>query len=405
MSTTVIASLDDVHAIALSRMDGNARSYYESGAVDEKTLARNRSDFDRYLLRPRVLRDVADIDLQTTILGERVAWPVAFAPSAMHGLVHQEAELGTATAAKKTGTLMTLSTYSNTSLEDVIGVKIKDASSSTTPPSPFWLQLYVHQDRKISESLIKRAREAGYKALVLTVDAPVLGRRLSDLKIKFSMPSHLKLGNFSEGQRVMTQSQRNAQRAAAVAEKTTNDGSSNYPNDGEKPDSGLTWTDLAWLRRTAAPMKVVLKGIMTREDARLACEHGVDAIWVSNHGGRQLDSCASTICVLKEVVDEVRAFDGANKPEVYMDSGVRRGTDVVKALALGARAVFIGRPVLWGLAYDGARGVEEVVRVLKEETANAMALCGIRSVGELGSGTEAVVSDDWAAGAVGSSRL
>ncbi|KAJ3116119.1 hypothetical protein HK100_001151 [Physocladia obscura] len=361
------ASLDDIEALALSRMDRNTRHYYESGAIDEKTMAANRADFDRFLLRPRVLRNVSNIDLSTTVLSCRVAWPVAFAPSAMHGLAHPDAELGSAAAAKNTNTLMTLSSYSTTTLEDVIA-----APSKNIRETPFWLQLYVHTDRTISETLLKRAEAAGYKALALTVDAPVLGRRLNDLRFKFAMPKHLKLKNFAPEQGVMTASERNANPDASRSQK------------GSKADAALTWRDIAWLRGVTT-MKIVLKGIMTPEDAILACEYGVDGIIVSNHGGRQLDSSPSSISVLEEIVAVVDSFpgNGKAKPEVYMDGGIRRGTDVVKALALGAKVVFIGRPVLYGLAVGGSAGVEAVVSVLTEEIKVAMALCGVTNIEQL----------------------
>ncbi|ORY43163.1 FMN-dependent alpha-hydroxy acid dehydrogenase [Rhizoclosmatium globosum] len=366
----VYACIDDIEKVARSRLDANAENYYSSGAVDETTLALNRSDYGRILLRPRVLRNVTSVTTSTTILGRQVASPIAIAPAAMQGLAHSDGELGTAKAAKNTASLMILSTYSNTSLEDVISATPDLPQASE---SPFWLQLYVHQDRCISEGLLKRAEKAGYQALVLTVDAPVLGRRLKDLRNKFSMPPHLKLANFDASQGVMTASERNSTGATS----------------GAKADASLTWKDIDWLRSVTS-MKIVLKGIMTHEDALLACQWKVDAIIVSNHGGRQLDTCPSTISILPEITAAVKSYSHAHPtlpvPEVYMDGGIRRGTDVVKALALGARAVFIGRPMLWGLVVGGHEGVEQVLQILNDELRNAMALVGVQSVDEIGEG-------------------
>ncbi|KAI8611977.1 FMN-dependent dehydrogenase [Chytriomyces sp. MP71] len=370
------ACIEDVHKAALRTMDSNTRNYYESGAVDQITLGLNASDFGKILLRPRVLTDVSVIDLSTTILDECVSSPLAIAPSAMHGLVHNDAEKGTGKAAARTNTLMTLSSYSNTALEDVV------AQVEGTPHMPpYWIQLYVHKDRSIAEGLVRKAIRAGYKAVVLTVDAPVLGRRLEDIRNKFAMPPHLKLLNFSEDQQVTTQSAQVSTPDAADVQKAK--------QKGAVADASLSWKDLDWLRSvTGKAMKIVLKGIMTPEDAVLACEWNVDAFIISNHGGRQLDTTPSTISVLpaiKAAVDTfARSHPGRHVPEIYLDGGVRRGTDVIKAIALGARAVFIGRPVLWGLAVGGADGVQHVLRLFHEEMRNGMALLGVTKVEDIG---------------------
>ncbi|KAJ3264840.1 Hydroxyacid oxidase 1 [Chytriomyces hyalinus] len=369
---TTFVSVEDVRAEAVARMDTNTRNYYESGSMSQNTLAHNSADFSRILLRPRVLRDVSSVSLAARMLGDHVSAPLAFAPSAMHGLVCQDAEAATAKAASKTGSLMVLSSYSNTSLEDV---------KSNCPHAPLWIQLYVHKDRSIAEGLMKRAEAAGYKAVVLTVDAPVLGRRLNDLRNKFTMPSHLKLANFSPEQGVASQSARISNPDSAYVKQAV--------NKGAVADASLSWKDISWIR-SVTNMKIVLKGIMTPEDAVLACEWKVDAIVVSNHGGRQLDTTPSTISVLPGIKAAVDAYyasgnstSTSGRIEIYMDGGIRCGTDILKALALGANAVFIGRPVLWGLAVDGAAGVEKVVEILHDEMRNGMALLGVTQVDQL----------------------
>ncbi|CAN7995082.1 unnamed protein product, partial [Ixodes hexagonus] len=301
----------------------------------------------RLRLRPRMLRGVRNRDMTVTLLGrQRLSMPVGIAPSAMQKMAHSDGEEATAKAAENAGTVMILSTLSTTSLEDV---------RKAAPNAVLWYQLYVFQDRNLTRSLVKRAEQSGYSALVLTVDAPVFGRRVSDVRKRFSLPSNLKLANFNGTELTSLSS-------------PTGSGLEAYAN--SLFDQSLTWADVQWLRNITY-LPVILKGILTAEDAVLAVRHGIPAIIVSNHGGRQLDGVASTIEVLPKIV---RAVYG--HMDVYLDGGVRQGTDVIKALALGAKAVFVGRPALWGLAYKGEQGVSKMLDIFREEIDRAMALMG-----------------------------
>lgn len=246
---------------------------------------------------------------------------------------------------------MTLSSWSTMSLEDV--------SSASTGPR--WFQLYVYKDRQVTLDLVRRAERAGYKALAVTVDTPCLGRREADIRNRFQLPGHLTMGNF----------QGSADGDLSSGTKTagsTGSGLASYV--AALIDQSLTWDDIAWLRRHTS-LKIVLKGILTVDDALLAVQHGADGIWVSNHGARQVDTAPATIEVLPDIVRAV-----AGQAEVYLDGGVLRGTDVFKALALGAKAVFLGRPVLWGLAHSGEEGVAHVLKLINDELVLAMRLTG-----------------------------
>ena len=322
----------DYEQVAQAHMEAGAWDYYIGGAGDELTLHENRAAFERIRLRPRVLVDVSAVDMRTTVLGTTVAMPILVAPSALHRLAHPEGECATARGAGKAGTLMIVSTEATRTLEEI-------AEAAT---GPLWLQLYVYRrQRRLAEELIARAEASGYGALVLTVDVPRWGRWFKRSS-EFEVPPDVREVHIPEG----------VEMASEI----------------------LTWDDLNWLRsRTQLPL--VLKGILTAEDATLAVEHGVDGIVVSNHGGRILDGAVASIEALPEVVEAVKAA-GGGRCEVYMDGGVRRGTDVLKALALGARAVLVGRPVLWGLAADGADGVRGVLGLLRDELELAMALAG-----------------------------
>lgn len=335
---------------ALPRM---AYDYYASGAHDEITLWENRAAWDRIPLRYRVLRDVSDRDTRASVLGREVAFPILVAPTAFHRLAHPEGELATVRAAGRVGAGMILSTLSTTAMEEVMA----------EAEGPVWFQLYVYRDRDVTEALVRRAEAAGCGAIVLTVDAPLLGTRERDVRNRFRLP------------------------AGMAAENLLPAGVETVP--GVEADSGLAayvdrlfdpsldWEDLAWLvGRTDLP--VLVKGIVHPEDGRLAAEHGAAGIVVSNHGGRQLDTAPGTADVLPGVVD---AVDG--RVPVLVDGGVRRGTDVVKALALGAEAVCVGRPVLWGLAVDGEAGAARVLRILADELDLAMGLCGCPSLDEV----------------------
>lgn len=323
-------NISEYETLARARMEPVEWDFYASGSDDEVTLGTTRAAFERIRLRPRVLVDVSACDLRTTVLDTRVSMPILVAPMAFHGLAHPEGECETARAAGESGTLMVTSTTSNRSLEEI----------AATASGPLWFQLYTYGGFEISASLVKRAEAAGYRAIVLTVDLPRVGRRERDIRNNFNLPSRLFEGNFA---------------GITIPDETF---------------VTLTWESIAWLRGVTS-LPIVIKGILTAEDAQLAAEHGVDGIVVSNHGGRQLDTTLPAIEALPDVVEAV-----AGRCEVYMDGGIRRGTDVLKALALGARAVLLGRPVLWGLAANGAAGVRHVLEMLRDELELAMVLSG-----------------------------
>jgi len=350
-----ILNLNDLEAAARERLDPTLFDYIAGGAADEWTLTENRSAWSRVQLLPRMLRGVASRSLETTVLGTRVSFPVLVPPMGFHGLCHAEAEEATARATAAEGTIFCASTVSNCSLEAI----------AAACDGPRWFQLYVYRDREITRGLVDRAAAAGYSALCLTVDTPLAGQRERDRRNSLRMPAHLVLGNFPTSHAEAQHQARGGTSALAQ-----------YIH--AQWDPGLTWPDVEWLR-SISPMPVIVKGILAPDDALLAIEHGASAVIVSNHGGRQLDSVPAPITMLRAIVDKV---DG--RAEVLLDGGVRRGTDVVKALAFGARAVLVGRPVLWGLTLDGSEGVRAVLRHLREEVDLAMALAGCAKVGDVG---------------------
>ena len=341
---TRIINLADFEPLARERMDPSAFDYYFGGAWDEITLRDNVGAFDRFKLRPRVLVDVSKIDMTVDLLGTHVSMPLGLAPTALQELADPEGEVATARAATSENTLMCLSTIASRSLDEVAAVG-----------GPRWMQLYVFTDRALSEELVKRAEAAGFGALVVTADLPVPGYRERDARNEMPIPDNQALGNFAH---IETEGEL-------------------LPFIAALNDPSLTWDDLEWLRGVTS-LPIVVKGILTAEDARLAVEHGVDAVVVSNHGGRQLDRVSASIDVLEEVVDAVEG-----RVEVYMDGGVRRGTDVLVARALGAKAVFIGRPYLWALAAMGEKGVRIALKIMKTEIAIAMALLGTPKLSDI----------------------
>jgi len=341
-----ILNLRELEAIARERLPPHAWDYYASGADDERCLRRNCEAFERIALHYRVLVDVARRDLATTVLGHRIAMPIAVAPTAFHGLAHADGELASVQGAGEAGTIFILSTLSNTAVEDVV------AAAS----GPVWFQLYVYRDRAVTRELVKRVEAAGCRALVLTVDAPLLGRRERDVRNRFTLPPELAIKNLLPAGF--------AQLPATVGES----GLAAYFAD--LLDAGLTWDVVEWLR-SITTLPVLVKGIVRADDAVRAVERGAAGIVVSNHGGRQLDASPATIEVLPRIAEAV-----GGRAELLLDGGVRRGSDVVKALALGARAVLVGRPVLWGLAAGGRAGVAAALGVLRRELDLAFALCG-----------------------------
>lgn len=346
-----LINLADYAEAAREKLPTMAYDYYASGARDEATLRENRAAFDRWKLRHRVLRDVSDCDPGVDLFGHRLRLPVLVAPTAFHGLAHVEGEVATARAAGEAGTVMTLSTLSNRPMEEV----------AAASEGPAWFQLYVYRDRDATEQLVRRAESAGFSGLVLTVDAPVLGTRERDVRNRFHLPEGLSVANLPAAM-------------AGVPEEAADSGLAAYV--ASHMDPSLDWETLAWLV-DLTDLPVLVKGIVHPEDAGLAVDHGAAGVIVSNHGGRQLDGGMATVEALPDVV---AAAEG--RVPVLVDGGVRRGTDVLKALALGAEAVAIGRPVLWGLAVEGAAGVLDVLRILEAELIEALRLSGCRRPGE-----------------------
>ena len=320
----------DYERLAEEKLDANALAYFAGGAGDEITLRENVAAFERLKLRPRTLVDVGSVSTATTVLGAEVALPILIAPLALQRMAHPDGELATARAAAAARTIMCLSSAATARPAEM---------AAAAPEAQRWFQVYVFADRAITTDLVDEACASGYSALVFTVDTPFLGRRERDIRIDFEIPEGI----------------------TPVSDIF-----------GHGFDTALSWRDLEWLAGYGVP--VVVKGILTAEDARLACEHGAAAVVVSNHGGRQLDGVPASIEALPEVVD---AVDG--RAEVLLDGGVRRGTDVLKALALGARAVLIGRAMVWALAADGEAGVTHVLELLRAEVELGLALLGCSS--------------------------
>lgn len=347
-------NLFELEELARAKLPKAVFDYIMGGSGDEVSLRRNREAYSRWALRPSVLVDVGQRSTATTVLGDRISMPIIVAPTAFHGLVHPEGELASARGTGEAATIFVASTLSTRSLEEIAAV--------TT--APLWFQLYVSKDRGATELLVKRAAKAGYHAICVTVDAPISGRRERDEKNAFILPQNLRIPNLEAiGMDRMERGEESGSAFAAHFSKML--------------DPTLTWNDIDWLR-SVSPLPIVLKGIMRHEDAKLAVQHGAKAIVVSNHGGRQLDDTVGTIDVLPEVVEAVRG-----QVEILVDGGIMRGTDVLKALALGAHAVLLGRPILWGLAISGLQGVRAVLDQLRMELDSAMALAGRRTLSEI----------------------
>jgi 4-hydroxymandelate oxidase len=337
--------LDELEARARDQLSAVAYDYYAGGAGTETTLRDNRQAWDRYRLHPYVLRDVSRIALGTRLLGADLSTPIVVAPTAYQRLAHADGEAATARGAADAGALMVVSTLATRSLEDV---------ALAAPGAPKWFQLYVFDDRGYAGELVDRAVAAGYRALVLTVDAPVLGYRPRDERNAFRLPEGLAMANLP-----LAMPESEGSGLAALFGSI---------------DRTLTVDDLAWLAERSG-LPVVVKGVHRGDDAARCVDAGIDAVIVSNHGGRQLDGAVATATALPEVVE---AVDG--RAPVLVDGGLRHGSDVLKALALGASAVLVGRPILWGLATGGADGVRDVLRWLSTDLERAMVLAGVTDV-------------------------
>ncbi|MFJ5120104.1 alpha-hydroxy acid oxidase [Kitasatospora sp. NPDC088548] len=347
-------TLAGIERAARAELPPEIWDFIEGGSGAERTMAANPEMFGRYALRPRTLVDVSVCSLAQTLLGSLLELPVGIAPMAYHRLVDPEGETATARAAGRAGALLVAGIFASRTLEEI-------AAAAT---GPLWLQLYWLRRRDALAALIERAEAAGFGALMLTVDAPRIGHRLRDLRNGFAVPPQIRAVNLDPA--LMAASHRADAGSSGIADHAR-----------EQFDPTLTWDDLAWIRERSR-LPLVLKGILTAEDARLAAEHGVDAVVVSNHGGRQLDGALPGLAALPEVVE-------ALPPDfpVLLDGGVRSGTDIAVALALGARAVLVGRPVLWGLATGGEAGVARVLTLLRDELEHTMALLGRPRLAEL----------------------
>ena len=352
MNSEALLNIHDYHHAACAKLPKDVSDYYEGGALDEITLRENTAGWERLKLYYHVLAGVGTRDLSTTILGQSISLPIGIAPMAFQKLACAAGEIASAKAAKAVGTLFILSSFSNTAMESVL----------PQAASPRWFQLYVYMDRAITEELVHRAEAAGAEAIVVTVDAPGLGTRERDMRNSFRLPDDLALENL-------------VPLGKGNFPKVTGSGLAAYARENFKSD--LKFEDLDWLCGCTR-LPIVVKGVCRGDDVRRVAEHGAKAVVVSNHGGRQLDTAPATCEALPAVAAAV-----GNLCEVYVDGGIRRGSDVLKAIALGARAVLIGRPILWGLCVGGEQGATNVLDILRRELDEAMLLCGCTKLGDI----------------------
>lgn len=355
-------NLDELEERARAVLPPMVYAYYAGGAEDEVALRENRAAYGRWRFRYRVLNEVGEPDLAVSILGDELSLPLLLSPTAAQLLADPEGEVATARAARDAGTLCCVSTLSTRSLEDVAAAA-----------GPRWFQLYVYRDRGVTGELVDRAVAAGYSAIVLTVDTPVLGRREREERVGFGLPEGMTYANIA-GPHPRGQA-RPAATASAIAPGQS--GLAVYV--AKEFDTALGWKDLEWLAGRAG-IPVLVKGVVRGDDAQAAVAHGARGVIVSNHGGRQLDHSIATLDALPEVVQAVGGPGGVN---VLVDGGVRRGTDVLKALCLGAGAVMFGRPYLWALAAGGEAGVRRLLERMRAEIAVSMALLGARRIADL----------------------
>ena len=374
-----IHNVEDYRGLAHKRLPRAVIDFIEGGAEDEITISRNRESFESIHIIPRILTDVSVRDISTTILGTPVSSPIVLCPVGLATLAHPLGEVAAGIAAANKGIISTYSSSSSWNLEDIAA-----ASSGVK-----WFQLYIWKDRKLTAEIIERARKSGYQALVLTVDVPISARRERDLRNGFTIPPRPRVNQI--GDLVQHFGWFYAQLKSEITGHKMSMGNFTPENVGMRTrlkmlevvnelfDPSITWSDITWLKSIwSGP--IVIKGIMTPEDAKLAIKAGADAIWISNHGGRQLDGVSGTIEVLPEIAKAVKG-----KAEIYLDGGVRRGSDIVKAIALGANACMIGRPYMYGLAANGAAGVESIIGILEIEMDATMALMGRPTIASLDS--------------------
>lgn len=346
-----IFDIKEFEKLAQKKFSEEIMAFFSGGAGDEITLNGNSSDFDRIKLLPRVLKNVEDRSLSTTILNQQIDFPLLIAPMAFQRLAHPEGEIATAKAAEANNIIMVTSTLSTCSFEEI---KVTTTSSS-------WLQLYIYKDREITKNLVQLAESYGCQGIVLTVDTPLYGKRIKELHHPMVLPSDFEIKNLEiAGLNLKEIPLRKLPGHLASL-----------------LDPAIGWKDIDWLRSITS-LPIILKGIINPKDMHIAIEHHIEAIVISNHGGRQLDTTLSAI----EALRLARSSSDTNI-EIILDGGIRKGIDILKALALGAKAVMIGRPILWGLGVGGEEGVKAVLTILKAEFDLAMALCGYTSVNQI----------------------
>jgi L-lactate dehydrogenase (cytochrome) len=371
---SMILTIADLKDLARRRVPKMFFDYADSGGWTESTYRANEEDFQKIKFRQRVLVDMSNRSLESTMIGEKVAMPVALAPTGMTGMQHPDGEMLAAQAAEEFGVPFTLSTMSICSIEDVASVTKK----------PFWFQLYVLRDKDFVLDLIDRAKAAKCSALVLTLDLQILGQRHKDIRNGLSAPprftpKHVWQMATRPGWCIgMAGTKRRTFRNIVGHAKGVGDLTSLSSWTTEQFDPHLSWKDVAWIKERWGG-KLILKGILDKEDALMAAKTGADAIIVSNHGGRQLDGASSSIAVLEEIADAV-----GDTIEVHMDGGIRSGQDVLKALCLGAKGTYIGRPFLYGLGALGKGGVTKALEIIRKEMDITLALCGKRLVTDMG---------------------
>lgn len=378
-------SLDDFHSYSVKHLPKMVYEYYAHGSNDNETVAENLKSYLKYRIRPRVMRDVSQVDTSVEVFGHTLPIPVGIAPVAMQKMAHLSGEIGMAKGATEAGTLMIVSSFSTTNLEDI---------ARENPKAFLMFQLYIRNDLNLTKNMIKRAEKNGFKGIVLTVDTPHVGKRVSDKKNNFQLPKSLKIetlevdsdsdndsdsdsddeaenGSESEANSTVTNISGATIQSEIIPKENFTDGLSHGMN------TQLTWDIIKDLKKMTS-LPIIIKGILTEEDAKLAVENGADGIIVSNHGGRQLD----TVCTTLEALPEIAKVVNKRIP-VFLDGGIRRGSDVFKAIALGADAVFVGRPAIWALNAMGAEGVKKMMDILTEEFRLTMALAGCTKVEQI----------------------
>lgn len=354
MSKEVILSIEDLQEAGSKKLPTSARDFFNSGSTAQQTLNDNSTAFAKYRMRPRVLKDVSKASTRTTVFGKSIAFPLCISPAGLQGMAHPDGELATARACAAKNIHMGVSSFANYTVEDIVKAGLEDGG-----PMTHVMQLYTMKDRGLQERIIKRAEKAGCVAIFLTADSPVLGVRYNEWRNDFRTPAGLE---FPMLERTTEQLQAQTHDSGFLALNS---------------DSHSWAEEIPWLRERTK-MQIWIKGVLTAEDVLFAREYGCDGIIVSNHGGRQLDGSPATIDVLTECVEAA-----AGKIRVHVDGGFRSGADIFKAIALGAECCWVGRPAIWGLAYDGQKGVEKAIEILYDEFRRCMMLTGCNSVSDI----------------------